>query len=62
MLYGIYDRNGDDIEIEAQPERGTVWVNFPDKDGDEGHARALTIDQCAEFIAALTDAAKEIGR
>ena len=33
-----------------------------DRDGDEGPGRALTIDQVARLIAALTEAAKEIGR
>lgn len=62
MLRKVSDRDGDEIEIEALPERGIVWVNFPTEDGDDGPGRALTIDQTAELIAALIQAAKEIGR
>jgi len=62
MLCRVSDRDGDEIEIEALPERGIVWVNLPTEDGDEGPGRALTIDQVARLIAALTEAAKEIGR
>ena len=62
MLRKVSDRDGDEIEIEALPERGIVWVNFPTEDGDDGPGRALTIDQCADLITAMTNAAKEIGR
>jgi hypothetical protein len=62
MLRRVIDRDGDEIEIEALPVRGLVWVNFPTEDGDDGPGRALTIDQVARLIAALTEAAKEIGR
>ena len=62
MLRKVSDRDGDEIEIEAVPERGIVWVNFPTEDGDDVRDRALTIDQTAELIAALIQAAKEIGR
>jgi hypothetical protein len=50
------------LKLEALPERGIVWVNFRTEDGDPGPGRALTIKQCAAVIAALTDAAKEIGK
>tara|TARA_R110000868_G_scaffold129099_3_gene337559 strand:+ start:1150 stop:1338 length:189 start_codon:yes stop_codon:yes gene_type:complete len=62
MLRRVSDRDGDEIEIEALPERGIVWINFPTEDGDDGPGRALTIDQTADLIDALTNAAKEIGR
>jgi hypothetical protein len=62
MLCRVSDRDGDEIEIEALPERGIVWINLPTEDGDDGPGRALTIDQVARLIAALTEAAKEIGR
>jgi hypothetical protein len=62
MLRRVSDRDGDEIEIEALPERGIVWVNFPTENGNEDPGRALTIDQVARLIAALTEAAKEIGR
>lgn len=62
MIRKVLDRDGDGIEIEAAPDRGVVYVDFLSEEGDEGACRALTIDQCAELIAALTDAAKEIGR
>lgn len=62
MLRRVSDRDGDEIEIEAFPDRGIVWINFPTKDGDDGPGRALTIDQTADLIDALTNAAKEIGR
>lgn len=62
MLRRVSDRDGDEIEIEGLPERGIVWINFPSEDGDDGPGRALTIDQVARLIAALTDAAKEIGK
>jgi len=62
MLHRISDRDGDEIEIEAIGGRNIVWVNFPTEDGEEGPGRALTIDQVARLIAALTEAAKEIGR
>ena len=62
MIRRIFDRDGDEIEIEAVGGRNIVWVNFPTEDGDDGPGRALTIDQVARLIAALTDAAKEIGR
>ena len=62
MLRTVSDRDGDEIEIEALPVRGLVWINLPTEDGDEGPGRALTIDQVARLIAALTEAAKEIGR
>lgn len=62
MLRKVSDRDFDEIEIEALPEHGIVWINFPTEDGDAGPGRALTIDQCATLIEALTDAAKEIGK
>ena len=62
MVRTIFDRDGDAIEVEALPDRGLVWINFPTEDGDDGPGRALTIDQCADLITAMTNAAKEIGR
>jgi len=60
MLRKILDRDGDEIEIEALPVRGLVWINLPTEDGVDGTERALTIDQVARLIAALTEAAKEL--
>jgi len=60
VIYKVEDRDGDVIEIEALPVRGLVWINLPTEDGDEGPSRALTIDQVARLIAALTEAAKEL--
>jgi hypothetical protein len=60
MARKILDRDGDAIEVNSG--RKFVYLDMEDSNGQNGQYRALTIDQCAALIAALTDAAKEIGR
>lgn len=58
----IPDRDGDYVVVEPTADGACVLLSLPSDDGEGGQFRALTLDQCASLIGALTRIAKEIGK